>query len=249
MSTREISEMSNEIFVKQKKSMDAVLTGWPLIGIAFAIWTLWSGKAGAMGMPVAPWIIIGFSVLSLLAHAYNEITLPNKKGYSFLKPGQVAFRFFTREVEVLGYGVVAHPAFCMMLDRLVGWKQILPQPYNWLGLILLIPSALVVFWTFVVFAKKGQGTPIPMEPTQRLVIEGPYCYVRNPMVVSINVVLFGLAVILGSWMLVISAVLSVLHVYIVTVKFEEPEMESCFGEEYQEYKKNVPAWFPKLRRT
>jgi hypothetical protein len=50
---------------------------------------------------------------------------------------------------------------------------------------------------FVRFVMEGVGTPAPVAPTQRLVIGGPYRYVRNPMYLVVTAVIVGQALALG----------------------------------------------------
>jgi protein-S-isoprenylcysteine O-methyltransferase Ste14 len=49
------------------------------------------------------------------------------------------------------------------------------------------------------FVQVGRGTPAPWDPPQRLVVEGPYRYVRNPMISSALMMLAGEVLLLGSW--------------------------------------------------
>ena len=99
---------------------------------------------------------------------------------------------------------------------------------------------------FVQFVKAG-GTPMPIAPTQRLVVTGFNRYVRNPMYVGLLVAILGQAVLFGSRALVVyaaivcSAVASFVHWY------EEPTLVRQYGSEYEEYRRNVPAWISRWR--
>ena len=53
-------------------------------------------------------------------------------------------------------------------------------------------------WTVRLFARIGRGTLAPWDPTERLVVEGPYAHVRNPMITGVLAVLLGEALIFGS---------------------------------------------------
>jgi protein-S-isoprenylcysteine O-methyltransferase Ste14 len=48
------------------------------------------------------------------------------------------------------------------------------------------------------FAAEGEGTLAPWDPPRKLVISGPYRYVRNPMISGLIFVLFGEALLLLS---------------------------------------------------
>lgn len=97
------------------------------------------------------------------------------------------------------------------------------------------------------FAEEGEGTLAPWDPPRRLVVSGPYRYVRNPMISGVTLNLFGLALLLLSPPLLAwaAAFLAVNSIYIPLV--EEPQLERRFGESYREYCRNVPRVIPRLR--
>ncbi|PYT52963.1 MAG: isoprenylcysteine carboxylmethyltransferase family protein, partial [Acidobacteria bacterium] len=51
------------------------------------------------------------------------------------------------------------------------------------------------FWGF---ALRGKGTPLPIDPPKKLVVEGPYGLVRNPMYWSVASVMLGEAAVFHS---------------------------------------------------
>jgi protein-S-isoprenylcysteine O-methyltransferase Ste14 len=95
------------------------------------------------------------------------------------------------------------------------------------------------------FATEGEGTLAPWDPPRRLVVRGPYRFVRNPMISGVIFVLFGEALLLLSlphalWAL---AFLGLNLVYIPLL--EEPQLEQRFGDPYREYCRNVPRVVPR----
>jgi protein-S-isoprenylcysteine O-methyltransferase Ste14 len=97
------------------------------------------------------------------------------------------------------------------------------------------------------FATDGDGTLAPWDPPRRLVVRGPYRYVRNPMISGVVFILFAEALAIGSrsqllWALVFLAVNAV---YIPL--FEEWQLRERFGAAYDDYCRNVPRLLP--RRT
>ena len=97
------------------------------------------------------------------------------------------------------------------------------------------------------FATEGEGTLAPWDPPRRLVVRGPYRYVRNPMISGVILILFGEALLILSrahfmWALTFFAINAV---YIPL--FEEPQLAGRFGEDYEEYRRNVPRLVPRLR--
>ena len=102
-------------------------------------------------------------------------------------------------------------------------------------------------WTVGLFARIGRGTLAPWDPTQELVVEGPYAHVRNPMITGVLAVLLGEALILGSTAIAIWAGAFAVINHVFFLAYEEPAVERRFGSEYRDYKANVPRWIP--RRT
>jgi protein-S-isoprenylcysteine O-methyltransferase Ste14 len=118
-------------------------------------------------------------------------------------------------------------------------------PMRGLGAILLLAGFLLFCWCVALFARVGQGTLAPWDPTQRLVAVGPYRFVRNPMISSVATVLAGWALVTGSWVLALWFLIFVAFNFAYFVLVEEPGLESRFGDPYREYKARVPRWIPR----
>jgi protein-S-isoprenylcysteine O-methyltransferase Ste14 len=115
-------------------------------------------------------------------------------------------------------------------------------------------AALAIgLWLFVesvrYFTTKGRGTLAPWDPPRRLVVEGPYRYVRNPMISGVIFLVFGEALLLLSWPLArwAVAVLAMNMIYIPLL--EEPMLEERFGEPYRAYRRRVRRFIPGRART
>jgi protein-S-isoprenylcysteine O-methyltransferase Ste14 len=114
-----------------------------------------------------------------------------------------------------------------------------------LGLLLGTLGVWLLFRTVHLFGTLGEGTLAPWDPTRKLVVAGPYRYVRNPMISGVAMTLLGVAVAAGSVLVLAWFSLFVLlnHVYFVLV--EEPGLVRRFGDEYVEYRQRVPRWLPR----
>ncbi len=142
------------------------------------------------------------------------------------------------------------PAFLIWCSRPGGMLD--QFSYSFSGLrfavgILLIGFGAGLCWkTVSLFTEYGEGTPAPYDPPKKLVIQGPYVFMRNPMMVGVCLVLSGEAVLFGSvplwiWFLVFLGLCLVL----IPV-WEEPDLEKRLGEPYRDYKQKVPRWIPKI---
>lgn len=101
--------------------------------------------------------------------------------------------------------------------------------------------------TISLFIKIGKGTLAPWSPTRKLVIRGMYGHVRNPMIIGVLIVLIGESIAILSLNIFIWTVIFFIINNLYFVIYEEPNLEKRFGDEYQEYKKNVPRWIPRLK--
>lgn len=116
-----------------------------------------------------------------------------------------------------------------------------------LAFILFWGGILLFAWTFQLIMKNGEGALTTQMATAKLVREGAYQYLRNPMVVAIWMILAGEALYFDSWYILgfmIGIVAS--SIYYVT-KVEEYKLANQFGQPYILYKMDVGRWFPKAR--
>ena len=116
----------------------------------------------------------------------------------------------------------------------------------WIGLVVAAIGLVIAVWTVRLFLTVGKGTPAPWAPPQRLVVRGPYRYVRNPMITGVLFMLAGESLILGSWPVAGWMVGFFLLSSLYFVLVEEPGLERRLGEDYRRYKANVPRWIPRL---
>jgi protein-S-isoprenylcysteine O-methyltransferase Ste14 len=81
-----------------------------------------------------------------------------------------------------------------------------------------------------------------------VVVAGPFAYLRNPLYVG-NVLMYcGIGVMANAappW-LVLIALAYFSFQYVMIVSLEEEFLEKEFGEQYLEYKRNVPRFLPRL---
>ena len=117
------------------------------------------------------------------------------------------------------------------------------------GVLLLTVGAAGYVWCQSWFAIFGRGTPAPIDPPKRLVIRGPYHVVRNPMYVSVLLMVLGWSVYLRSSPLLLyaGALWVVLHTFVVVI--EEPSLRRRFGDAYVQYCRNVRRWMPTTHQS
>ncbi len=115
------------------------------------------------------------------------------------------------------------------------------------GLLIAAGIALYLACAFWGFALRGKGTPLPLDPPKKLVAEGPYGVVRNPMYWSVASVMLGEAAVFHSLVLAELAAAFFAGVNVFVLLYEEPVLRRKFGAEYEEYCRRVPRWLPRLK--
>lgn len=130
------------------------------------------------------------------------------------------------------------------------WRLSIPFPVAAMiagGLLLAAATALGV-WSAVSMSMRGEGTPLPSAMPRRLVIAGPYRFVRNPMAVAGIAQGVAVGLLLGSWLVVAYALCGSLFWNAIVRPLEEQDLEDRFGEEFVRYRETVSCWIP-LRRA
>jgi protein-S-isoprenylcysteine O-methyltransferase Ste14 len=112
------------------------------------------------------------------------------------------------------------------------------------GLLLGASGAALAVACIVTFVMVGKGTPAPFDPPRRLVIRGPYRFVRNPMYLGAGLALAGAAITYRSISLFAYAALFILLMHTFVVLYEEPTLRRNFGREYEAYCRRVGRWWP-----
>jgi len=134
-------------------------------------------------------------------------------------------------------------------DNALGLRRLLPEGLAIvIGMLLLVAGLSLHVWCVLLFKKTpgGGGIGVPFNPPRRLVVIGPYAWMRNPMVSALVVWLSGLGFILNSISMVFVWTPAFLAVLVVELKVvEEPELERRFGVAYREYKARVPMFVPR----
>ncbi len=121
-----------------------------------------------------------------------------------------------------------------------------PRPLGW---VVVAAGAAIIIPCFSVFAWVGRGTPFPLDPPKRLVIRGPYRFVRNPMYEGMALILLGEAMVFPHLvrLMLITAACGAVLVALLVMGYEEPALRQSFGADYEKYCRHVRRWIPRLR--
>ena len=128
--------------------------------------------------------------------------------------------------------------FCVPAGELL-WQELIAGALMVAGLTPLFAS----IWRFIF---EGRGTLMPAVPTERLVVNGLYRYVRNPMYVGVVTALWGETILFATHGMVKYTLAVWLLIQLFIVFYEEPTLARRHPEDYPRYKLNVPRWLPRL---
>jgi protein-S-isoprenylcysteine O-methyltransferase Ste14 len=154
----------------------------------------------------------------------------------------VIIRTLTYATIFVGLVLIYFPA------QLLAWSGIVrPPAMGWPqigGVIIGSVGGLIALSCVCAFAFIGKGTPAPFDPPRRLVVRGPYRFVRNPMYIGAALVIAGTALFYKSVVLLafFAGFLLVTHLFVLI--YEEPTLSRTFGPEYQSYCDRVHRWWP-----
>ncbi len=163
--------------------------------------------------------------------------------------GSRKIRNFFTPIGALFYALLTFSfvVIALQLDRLLGISDILPGP---LRIMFALPifafSLFLIGWSVLNFLR-AKGNPVPFNPPPQLVTTGPYAYMRNPMLTGVFALLFGFGVSLGSASLLVIFTPLFIFINVWELKaIEEPELLKRLGQDYIEYRKKTPMFFPSL---
>ncbi|WP_306599324.1 isoprenylcysteine carboxylmethyltransferase family protein [Geothrix sp. 21YS21S-2] len=117
-----------------------------------------------------------------------------------------------------------------------------PFPFRTpLTILLLVLPLVLAAWALLTF-RRHRTTPEPHGTPTAMVEDGPYRFTRNPMYLSLVILLTGFALLLDSlWVLVLVPVLAGLLDRLI-IPGEEARLQRIFGEVYTGYTRRVRRW-------
>jgi protein-S-isoprenylcysteine O-methyltransferase Ste14 len=115
-----------------------------------------------------------------------------------------------------------------------------------IGFVSILLGLSLMVWTNRLFITVGKGTLAPFDPTKKLVVQGIYKHVRNPMILGVFCILLGETIFFCSLPLLGWFAAAVIVNLVCIPLVEEPGLVKRFDNDYLRYKANVPRWIPRL---
>ena len=118
--------------------------------------------------------------------------------------------------------------------------------FRFIGFILLLIGETIRIWAV---SHAGGATRTRNVGAPSLCSSGPYAHSRNPLYVGNMLMYVGIVLIAGVpngfFMVMVTTVFFLIQ-YTLIISLEEETLDTLFGNEYMEYKKNVPPIIPRL---
>jgi protein-S-isoprenylcysteine O-methyltransferase Ste14 len=128
----------------------------------------------------------------------------------------------------------------------------LPQTRVWMlgfGSMLYFPAMLLTLWARLVLGKNyfvSTGFGAQLFAGHQLVKSGPFAIVRHPMYTGMILAAVGSLLIYFTWTTLLFTCFALLLLF--RARREEIALKAEFGEDWCEYCKRVPPFFPRLKR-
>lgn len=124
--------------------------------------------------------------------------------------------------------------------------RVLPGWVRIAGVVFALAGGALWLGATVTLVAHGDGTPLPLDPPRRLVVTGPYRWIRHPMHVGLVGFFAGEALLFRSLVLLGFAV--VIGVAVVAwARHEDRELDARFGRPWRDYRDAVPPWLSRPR--
>ncbi len=156
---------------------------------------------------------------------------------------------FTQLVIFWGVFLWVLPMAILEMEGHLGLARFKHSFQDLFSMAAFIASSLLGLWSAWTMATRGKGTPLPTATASKLVIAGPYRWIRNPM--ALAGILQGIAV--GWWFgspAVIAYACAGIPVWHYMVRpSEEADLLMRFGHDYESYRKSVRLWIPRIGKN
>jgi protein-S-isoprenylcysteine O-methyltransferase Ste14 len=145
-------------------------------------------------------------------------------------------------------------AFVLYLcrDIILHYEVAVTTPFLVVGVVAVAAGVALHAWTAKLLGIKATISYTELKPetgeNAQLITSGPFGVVRHPSYWAHTMIITGTFLITGIVAVGIIVPIDLAIAYFVTTELEDRELTERFGNNYEEYKKKVPKFFPKPRR-
>lgn len=221
-----------------------------LVAIGMALYATVTASAGwgALLMAAAAAGSTAAAIVVLVGRVPSEWLLIGPFRFRAAAPttaGALVTKAALQTLVFSGIFLVVIPGVILALELRWGLHLDFPAPVRIGGVVLFVAALGLSLWSSAAMSLQGAGTPLPSEMPRRLVISGPYRFVRNPMAVGGIAQGVAIGLIAGSWLVVLYALAGSLVWNTLVRPLEEADLEERFGSEFRAYRAAVSCWIPR----
>ena len=144
--------------------------------------------------------------------------------------------------------LVLVPGFILWVEASLGVVRFALPGRRLAGPLLFVAGGTLGVWSSRTMVLTGRGTPLPTSSPRRLVVSGPYRFIRNPMAVGGLLQGIAVGVFFGSPFTIVYVLVGAFLWNHTIRPAEEADLLARFGDEFRAYARRVPCWLPIARR-
>jgi len=150
--------------------------------------------------------------------------------------------------------IILFGTFLFLVIGALLWRPLPIADRTWSAAILLLGSLsffgglILYLWGMRTLGQMfgpSTGFAVRLQVEHRLIISGPYAYVRHPMYLAVIAAAIGSLLLYRTWATLLFAI--GMFGLSIRARREETVLEKEFGTIWQAYASRVPQWLPRLR--
>ncbi|MFP5262799.1 MAG: methyltransferase family protein [Blastocatellia bacterium] len=225
----------------------------------FALWFV-SGAVSYAGLYClafalvtdAAWLGVALMLPAVLLSVASTLAVSalSVKLFRQARPASAAWNLAKTGIQiVIFWGVLLFlvPHLIARIEGRLGLTRLVFPSQRACASIMFFCFSCLGLWSGFTMTRSGSGTPLPLDSPRRLVVAGPYAYVRNPMAVAAFSQGFAVGLWLGSVSVIVYVLIGVWIWQCLVRPLEEEDLLLHFGPPYEEYRREVRCWWPRLK--
>ena len=113
--------------------------------------------------------------------------------------------------------------------------------FKFFGFFIIFFCIILFTYCVRIFLHHKESLP-PSSPTHKIIKTGIYLYTRNPIYICFVCFQFGMFMLFGNFIYLLSSIILFFWIHYQVVLKEEEYLEKKFTDIYERYKENVPRW-------
>ena len=186
------------------------------------------------------------TTVMMLGLCYNLFLISDKNVFKKATTNNLIVNSIKTIFQIICIWLITLFVFPALIINSFGITSLKSDETTILAISLFAFFSIIGLYSAYVMVKIGEGTPLPLDQTQKLVTRGPYKYVGNPMAIAGIGQGISISILFGSIHILIYTMIGGVLWQFVVRPLEEKDMIERFGNDYLKYKNIVKCWIPKI---